>query len=797
MKTNILIAIRNILKRPLLNIIKVVGLSLALCGIVFIVLFLKNELSYDRFHRKSDRIYRFTYTSPLFFNGNHFARVANASDIPDFCKNTPGIVNYVRLSPAWGGIKYNEQYIKVEQAFICDSTFLDVFDLDLLTGNPNTILKSPGSLIVSESFAKRVFGNTNPVGQLLNLPTEHYNDKHTDFVVKGVMADFPQNSHLHPEILFTTNNQKVFEFWAFTYLLLDKNANPDIVESEFKRYKAKLQGKALDEIDQEAHLQKITDIHLHSNKLREIEANSNIYIIYVFIVAAIILLLISLSNYANLIIGMSVFYNKFQIINKILGASKRVNLRYFITEGLLVSFSTIIMAVLIIIPFNIVIKQYYSMELLPGNIELVLILFLLFVILILIVGILPVVKQTITKIRLNSSSDIALLSSVKKTGGGLMILQYSFSIILIISVIVIARQTNFLLENSLGNQSDNIIYIESAQGKFQIFREELLRHNSINSVSAMFTKFGGESNDMFPFKLEGYQMEEKNNRKERIGVFPCDYSFPSFFNLQFLSGNDFSNKIEDNDGSGEYIINEAALKRLGYSNPFDIIGKNFQVNSIVPEVKIPKGKIIGVVKDFHLSTMKKKVVPLVMFKMKETWISSNVVSFKPEMQNQAIDAIKAVWAEIYPEHTLHYEKVGNMYENVYKTELLQAKLLSVFTFIAIFICSMGLLGLTLLSTQQKTKEIGIRKVNGAKIYEILTMLNSNFVKWVAIAFIISCPIAWYAMKRWLESFAYKTELSWWIYIIAGIFTLITALLTVSWQSLRAARMNPVEALRYE
>ena len=368
---------------------------------------------------------------------------------------------------------------------------------------------------------------------------------------------------------------------------------------------------------------------------------------------------------------------------------------------------------------------------------------------------------------------------------------------MIISVIVIARQTNFLLKNSLGNQSDNIIYVESAQGKFQIFREELLRHNSINSVSAMFTKFGGESNDMFPFKLEGYQMEEKNNRKERIGVFPCDYSFPSFFNLQFLSGNDFSKKIEDNDGSGEYIINEAALKRLGYSNPFDIIGKNFQVNSIVPEVKIPKGKIIGVVKDFHLSTMKKKVVPLVMFKMKETWLSSNVVSFKPEMQSQAIDAVKAVWAEIYPEHSLHYEKVGSMYKNVYKTELLQAKLLSVFTFIAIFICSMGLLGLTLLSTQQKTKEIGIRKVNGAKIYEILTMLNNNFVKWVAIAFIISCPIAWYAMKRWLESFAYKTELSWWIYIIAGIFTLITALLTVSWQSLRAARMNPVEALRYE
>jgi putative ABC transport system permease protein len=179
---------------------------------------------------------------------------------------------------------------------------------------------------------------------------------------------------------------------------------------------------------------------------------------------------------------------------------------------------------------------------------------------------------------------------------------------------------------------------------------------------------------------------------------------------------------------GWTLINEAALMRLGYSNPHEIIGKNFQVNSIVPEVKIPKGKIIGVVKDFHLSTMKKKVVPLVLFKMKETWIGSNVVSFKPGMQSQAIAAINDVWAEIYPEHSLHYEKVGAMYENVYKTELLQAKLLSLFTCIAIFICSMGLLGLTLLSTQQKTKEIGIRKVNGARIYEILAMLNGNCIK---------------------------------------------------------------------
>ena len=303
---------------------------------------------------------------------------------------------------------------------------------------------------------------------------------------------------------------------------------------------------------------------------------------------------------------------------------------------------------------------------------------------------------------------------------------------------------------------------------------------------------------MFSFELEGY--ENQNEEYNRIGVFPCDYSFASIFNLKFLSGNNFTEKNIDADGSGEYIINEAAMHRLNHSNPNEIVGKEFKLNFFqddVEVIKIPRGKIIGVVKDFHLSSLKKEVEPLVLFKRDNLWLINFVISYQPGKQDAAIADMTKVWNSLFPEYPFQYEYVGAMYQKVYKSELLQAKLLSVFTFVALFICSIGLFGLALIITQQRTKEIGVRKVNGAKVSEILTMLNKDFVKWVVFAFILACPVAWFAMNKWLENFVYKTSLSWWIFVLAGILALGIALFTISFQSWKAASKNPIEALRYE
>ena len=795
-------AIRNLKKRPFLNLIKVVGLSLALSSILLIVLFLKNELTYDSFHKKSKRIYRFTTINPMVFSGKHFARMSNPYYIPRMAEYFPEIENYVRLVPIRGGVmKYNENFIEIRQAFICDSTFFKVFDSELLVGNPENILYNPGSMVVSESFVKRVFGNINPIGQILTLPSGQFYDKNIDFTVKGVMKDYPQNSHFHPEFITTPIDKTIFGDWAYIYLLLSDNANPNNIVSGFKDFYSSHIVNKTEEGKTEAHLQKISDIHLHSNKLREIEANSNMSVIYTLSVAALILLFIAMTNYSNLNIGMADFSDKYLFVSKVFGSSGWMNLKYFFSEGIIIVLASIVISGFIATSANIFIQKYFAINLFKGNTALILSVVVLFSLTGILSGILPLLKQRISNIK--SSSDYKNKNNFRRKGisKSIIVLQYTISIGLIVAVFVIRRQTNYALDSSMGAETHNLICFEdvhsNVQAKFGVFKEELLKYNSIKYVSAMFAPPGGEANDMFQFKMEGYIKDETNKTDNYIGIFPCDYSFASIFNLNFLGGNNFSEKNVDNEGSGEYIINESAMRRLHYTNPHKIIGKEFELIPNIGDIKIPSGKIIGVVRDFHLSSIKKEIEPLVLFKQKDLWLINFVVSFQPGMQKNALTDIKSVWTKMFPEYPFQYEYVSSMYENVYKTELLQAKLLSLFTFIALFICSMGLLGLSLLTTQRRTKEIGIRKINGARIIEIMLMLNLDFIKWIIISVVIAIPFAFFAMHRWLENFAYKTTLCWWIFALAGLVAVLIALITVSVQSWKASSSNPVGALRYE
>ena len=791
--------IRNLKKHPLLNFIKVLGLALALTGIVFIALFLKNELTYDAWHKKADRIYRFTVTNPSFLADSHFARFYDSGQIPQMAAWFSEIENYTRLAPVRESILLHEQrYYDVNQAFICDSTFFEIFDAELIVGNRKTILDAPATMVVSESFAQKVFGNSNPVGQIMSIPPGQFNGETLDFTIKGIMKDFPQNSHFHPDFIATPVEGEI-QGWGWSYLLLTENANPENITHNYPRFLADNSEQTVEEIQTKAHLQKLTDIHLHSDKLREMETNGNTTNIYVLAIAALILLLISMSNYASLNLGMAGFSNKFMAVNQVLGSSKNTNLKYFFIESLMVVAISILLFIVFSIPVQSVIKSSYHINLLEGNWLIAAIVVFVFSVLGIFAGIQPVLKQNFGRIGAGSNRFEALKTKSVAVNKGIIIFQYTFAIILIAAVLIITRQTNYALNSSMGVQEDNVICFESVhadiQQKFDVFKSELQKYNSIESVSAMLEPPGGEANDMFPFELEGYRQEDDS--QERLGVFPCDYSFAKLFNLQFVSGANFSEKFEDNQGSGEYIINEAALHQLNYSNPDSIVGKQFRLISPVQGIEIPEGKIIGVVKDFHLSSIKKKVRPLVFFKRKDLWLINFVVSYKTGMRPEAINDIQTVWNELFPAYPFSYEQVASMYRQVYKTEILQARLLSVFTVLSLFICSMGLLGLSLLISQQRTKEIGIRKVNGARVSEILSMLNKDFVKWVIVAFVLATPAAWFAMNKWLENFAYKTNLSWWIFALAGLLALGIALLTVSWQSWRAATRNPVEALRYE
>lgn len=801
---NFKVVLRNLLKRPFLNMVKIIGLSLALTGIIFISLFLKNELTYDGYHTNSNRIYRYTLTDPDFIFGKHFARQVSIKPVEDFPEAVPGVENFVRMRPARGGlVRYKQMHYSINQGFEVDSTFFKVFEANLLVGDKETALENPASLVVTKSYAQKVFGDKNPIGETIEIPEGQYYGQVQGYTVKGVMEDFPANSHFHPDFIATPIQDKFESGWAWCYLVLSENAQSSEVETSLENYLAERFEQSKEEFNTTVYLQKITDIHLKSHKLREIESNGNMRNVYVLTIAALMLLIISISNYANLNIGMSGFSSKYLYVNKILGSSKKSAILYFLYEGLVVLCATLFLTLLIALPVNSLIVKFYSLNLLLGNTGVIFLIVLGFSALSIFVGILPTFKSIFNSLSLSQSKNTSTNSGGNEIKYGLIVFQYAFSIALIISVLVITRQTNYALNNGLGVEQNNILIFEnvhaSLQQKFGVFKQELQKFNSIETVSAMLEPPGGEANDQFPFEMEGYESNEDENQGDRIGVFPCDHDFAELFGLELISGENFSDWNKDNEGSGEYIINEAALKRLNYSDASEIVGKQFKLDFVVPEsdIVMPKGRIIGVVKDFHLSSMKKEVEPLVLFKRENMWLINFAVAFKSGMQQQALADMERVWNNMFPEYPFQYEHVGSLYKKVYKSELLQARLLSVFTIIALFICAIGLFALALIITRKRVKEIGIRKVNGARVTEILSMLNKDFLKWVLISFVIACPAAWFAMHKWLENFAYKTTLSWWIFAIAGVLALGIAILTVSFQSWKAATRNPVEALRYE
>ncbi|MEO9891762.1 ABC transporter permease [Aurantibacter sp.] len=790
-------ALRNIKKRPVLNGIKIVGLSLGLCGILFISLFIKNELSYDKHFSKAENSYRLTATSLAFLENNHFARFFAAQDLPVLTASIPEIENFVRLAPIRGElIKHEELFYNIHQGFWVDATFFKLFDIPLLQGNAKTVFQNANSVVVSKSLANNIFGNTDPIGKIISLPQGHFNSTKEDFQITGVMQDSKQESHLHPDILFMSGKDRI-KGWAYQYLLLKENANPELVESKLSlaltdTFTAK---NATSKSEVKAYLMNIEDIHLQSDLFREIEPNSTMTNIWVLVIAALILLLIALSNFASLNLGMAGYLSTFLALNQILGSSKRFISSYFLIESTLIVLFSITVTLLLMYPVNTLIYEIYQLNLFENNEFFIVVTIVTVAVLMIVAGLQPVLKNRFEKASLQKRLQKESKTQVQKA---LLITQFSLVIVLLVMVVVISEQTNFAMDEAMGAK-ENIVCLplvhSEIQKDFSLFKSELLKESSISSVSAMMDTPGSETHDMFSYVLQDAPETEPGTNA--IGVFAADYSFAEVFGLSFLGGNNFTHSNIDEPGNGEYLINESALHQLGFQNPQAIINKQFSLLSPVPGVALPEGKIIGVVKDFHLSGLQNKVEPLVLFKRENSWLNSIVISYSATSKSEALLSLNTIWSDLFPEYPIDYVEVNSIYKNVYKTELLQKRLILLFAFISIFVCTMGVLGLALMITQSRYKEIGIRKVNGASRTEILTLLNRDFIKWLVVSFIVAVPLAYFAVNEWLEGFAYKITISPWMFLFSGGLVILITLLTVSWQSYRAAIQNPVKSLRRE
>jgi len=792
---NIKYALRNIKKRPVLNLIKILGLSLGLCGVLFIALFVKNEFNYDQMHTDADRIFRLTTTSSDFAKGNHFARIPDAEIIPELLEEVPEVEKFVRLMPLRDKlISKNEQYYGIAQAFAVDANFLDFFEIHFINGERNSAFSHSDVAVISETLARKVFGEEDPIGKVISLPPGQYNSIETNFTVKGVMEDFAQESHMHPDLLIMPGNDTITG-WAYVYLMLEEQTSmfgltKKLSDQLNRMYDIETESGA----EVEAHLMNIKEIHLKSHLLREIEPNGSMSNIYVLVISALILLFISLSNFAALNLGMASYFTKFLALNQLLGSSKRIVTNYFLVESAIVLLFSLVFVFVFSFQLNRMIFNDYQINLFKGNESFVLGVVLFFSVLSLLAGLQPVFKNYIQNFTLGKSIKG---EKVVRTHKFLLISQFTLAIVLLVGVVVISRQTDFALGNAMGAKKDNILCIPyvhaDIQKTFDLFKAKILNYSSIESVSAMMAPPGGETNDMFAFEMQ----ELPNEKAEYIGVFSCDNDMANVFGLAFIGGQNFSDNNTDTNGSGEYIINETALHYLGYQDPKKIVSKDFTLLSPVEGVYLPQGKIIGVVDDFHISGLQTKVEPLVLFKRENMWLGNIVLSYVPSLRAEAISNIQKTWSNLYPKYPLDFYQVSALYENVYKIERLQKKILMIFAFIAVFVCAMGVLGLSLMVAQKRFKEIGIRKVNGASIFEILVLLNVDFLKGLVLAFVMSTPIAYWAATKWLENFAYKINVGISMFLMAGGTVILITILTVSWHSYKAAKANPVKSLRTE
>ncbi|MDQ1769975.1 FtsX-like permease family protein [Labilibaculum sp. A4] len=788
-------AIRNILRQKTYSITNIIGLSVSLASVFLILYYIQFETGFDQYFSNSDRVVRFTIEYQKKDYNNHFARVKNPV-IQYLADDFPEVEYMARLSPfKQCAVKIGENKFYSKGAYATDSNYFKVFNGTLLLGNPNKILNSKGQAVISESLRNKFFGPENPIGKQISL--EHLHDpKFHNYTIVGILKDVPAQSHFHPEILISLENQADYSAWNYTYLLLDKAESIKRVSKQFNQFKKKHFSEK-DITSNILHLQAIHDIHLHSNKDREIEINGDIKNIHFLILLTILIFLVALLNFTNINIVSTKERSRNILINHLLGGKLQHIAMVALWQNLLIVGVSVVLGIgLARIAYSSFQQLFYLPDFIITKSTLKHFLQIIFFLIVCgsLIGTLPLLKHKLKSNLLNKTSLSLQAKSGKKTRGVLLSLQFAIVVGLLITTFVIQSQINLLMENRLGGTNKNIINITdvspSLTSKYDLFKNKLLKISGIENVTASMEEPSGEIMDAFPYHLEGVTQEEFSSNP--LNVFTCDHNFLDFYHVQILAGNNFTSDTV----SKQYILNKTALQ---YIDPKlqaeDFLNRSFEFNFFYKKL-LPKGQIVGICDDLHLTSMNEKEKPLAIHyqNMVNSCIS---IRFTPEALQSALSGIQDTWQELFPDYALSYQFIDDLYLQRYQQYINQRNFLSALSLLAILIACIGLIAISISIIQARKREISIRKVNGAKSFEIIHLLNKYFLKWVVIAFVFACPIAWYAMHKWLENFAYKTELSWWIFALAGLIALGIALLTVSFQSWRAATRNPVESLRYE
>jgi putative ABC transport system permease protein len=781
------IAFRNLLRHKAFSIINIAGLAIGMTCSIFIMLWVRDELSYDKFHKNADQIYRLTC------NAGDFKAAVSPAGMAEGLKNgMPAIKNITRISkPRNSLFQFRDYKFQEKRLIYVDSNFLEIFDFPLLQGDPRTALQNPDGILITADMARKYFGNENPMGRVIRKNNEE------NYKVTGVFANIPSNSHLQFDFIIpmsaieTKDYDMINHVWDnfnyYTYILLDKNivpspANLAKLVSQIQRiYK-----QHSPDFKVEFHLQPLRSIHLNPGLQIDQPDNGNIQYVNIFFIVALFIVAVACINFMNLATARSARRAKEVGLRKVVGAGRYQIISQFLGEAILISLLAFILAMLLVwalIPaFNSIADKNISLR----NLDPKVLLSLLGLALVtgLISGIYPAIY-------LSGFTPAKVLKGKLKSMGGnlvfrnaLVVTQFIVSIVLLVGTTVVYKQLHFIKNMNLGFEKRNLVYTHMTGelwNKMDAIKSELKQNSLTNDYSII--------SDL-PTELITGTVDinwEGKDPKSQI-VFPnidVDENFITVFQMKILNGRSFSNSYKAD--SANFIVNEKAVKTMGMT-VLNAVGKSLYFQGT-------KGMIIGVVKDFNFKPVQQPIDPLILRPNKY----GGYIFIRTQAGNteNTIRTFEKICRQLNPAYPFAYSFLDQDLASLYKSEQRIGSLFNVFAALAIFISCLGLYGLSAFIAEQRTKEIGVRKVLGASVFNIVYLLSSNFTRVILIAIIIAVPISWYAVHQWLQGFAYHIEINWGIFAAGASAALLIAWCTVSYESVKSAVANPVTSLRSE
>lgn len=790
LKSYFKIAVRSVLKSKSSAFINLFGLSVGIAVCYLIFLYVSFEHSYDRLNKKADRIYQLVSDVRTSTETEHWD-LTSAPMGAAMKLEFPEVEDFVRMEPAnilvrKGDIKFQE-----ENAMWTDSSIFQILDFKMIKGSPQTALKDPNSVVLTESEAKKYFGNSDPIGQSLLLTGKNINA-----VVTGIIHDIPQNSTIRPNMLISMptyiNNFRpgIDSIWSsfefYTYLLLRPHANPENVSSRFESFLAKYATQEMknQHFSCKLALEPLTSIYLHST--RGAPVTGNLKNLNILTIVAIFILTLAFVNFVNLSTARSLVRAKEIGVKKVLGASRAQLIRQFLAETIVMSFVSFLIALILctlLIPFFNQLCGKVVCEGIFSNPKYIFYAFAFSMVTGLAAGLYPAFA-------LSSFAPVPVLNGHYATVGQgaflrrlLVVAQFSVSIILLTATIIVYAQLKFMRSGKLGFDKEHVVVVDNhGAANINLFKEKL---REIPGVVSASNSSSVPTNNYDNLVLSRFQ-DREGWQQIYVNAFYVDKDFCPLYKLKLLAGRTFDSSFPT-DSTEAMVLNEAAVRKLGYSAPDEIIDKSFEQGGRL-------GRVIGVVSNFHIHSLKEVVQPISMREEMNYWEYTTIKVSSQGLPN-TLNAIKEAWGKAIPTRPFNYFFLDKAFDKLYRSDENFADLILCFSILAIFISAIGMLGLVSYSVSQRSKEVSVRKVIGASISDIFVLISRDFLKLVLVGFVIAAPLACMIMHEWLLNYATRINIKWWFFLIAGGIAVIVALLAISYHSAKAALTNPINNIR--